>query len=244
MLSRTPARRHPRFVSRIAGACLAVAAAGAAADGMIPASSLVLVNEAEGETSMQVTNSDAHLNLLHVALEDIAEDTEPLLLVTPPLSRVEAGKTQTVRFVLLDRPGQPPLTTQRLKRVIFEGIPESRHSGTGEAQVNVTVRQNVPVIIHPKGLAQNRSPWTLLEWSLQGDTLSVTNPSPYVVRLAQQLQLLPVDTAAQLPKTYVLPGETLSVPVPAGTQATTVKLQPATVYGFVTDPYDAPLHGR
>lgn len=214
------------------------------ADGMVPSSSLVLIHEADGEATMQVTNSDAQLNLLHVALEDIPEDKEPLLLVTPPLSRVEPGKTQTVRFVLLDRPGQPALATQRLKRAIFEGIPESRHSAGAEAQVNVTVRQNIPVLIHPKGLTPNRSPWALLEWSLHGQTLSVTNPSPYVVRMAQQLQLLPANTSALLPKPYVLPGETLALQVPGGSQATTVKLQPATVYGFVTDPYEAPLHHR
>ena len=135
------------------------------------------------------------------------------------------------------------MVTQRLKRVIFEGIPQGRPAAdAGHARVGVTVRQNLPLILHPKGLAPNRTPWTGLEWRLKGDQLSVHNPSPYVVRLAQELQLLPGSGSALLPRTYVLPGETLNVAVTGpGAGANRVKLQPATVYGFAVAPYEAPI---
>jgi P pilus assembly chaperone PapD len=208
------------------------------ADGMVPDTSVVIVNEADGETSVSVTNTDANLSLLHVTLEDIPEDKEPLLFVTPPLARVEAGKSQLVRFILQT---STPLTTQRLKRVIFEGMPQDRKPAeAGRARVGVTVRQNLPVILHPKGLAPNRTPWTGLTWRLQNDQVSVHNPSPYVVRLAQELTLLPGNGSALLPRTYVLPGETLSVPA-KGAAATRVRIQPATVYGFAVPHFEAPF---
>lgn len=208
------------------------------ADGMVPDTSVVIVNEADGEASVSVTNTDAKLALLHVTLEDIPEDTAPLLFVTPPLTRVEPSKSQLIRFILQS---STPLTTQRLKRVIFEGLPQGRAPGqAGHARVGVTVRQNLPVILHPKGLAPNRTPWTGLAWSLKNQQLSVHNPTPYVVRLAQELTLLPGNGSALLPRTYVLPGETLSVAA-SQAQATTVQLQPATVYGFAVQPYQAPI---
>ena len=211
---------------------------GARADGMVPDTSVVIVHEAEGEAAVSVTNTDSQLALLHVTLQDIPEDTEPLLVVTPPLSRVEPSKSQLVRFILQS---QQPLLTQRLKRAIFEGMPQGRPATqAGHARVGVTVRQNLPVILHPKGLAPNRTPWTGLEWRLKRDQLSVHNPSPYVVRLAQELQLLPGSGSALLPRTYVLPGEAISVPASGG-QASTVRLQPATVYGFAVKAYDAPI---
>lgn len=89
------------------------------ADGMVPDTSVVIVNEA----SVSVTNTDGKLALLHVTLENIPEDSESLLFVTPPLARVEADKSQLVRFILQNR---TPLQTQRLKRVIFEGMPKDR----------------------------------------------------------------------------------------------------------------------
>lgn len=208
------------------------------ADGMVPDTSVVIVYEADGEASVSVTNTDSQLALLHVTLEDIPEDDELLLVVTPPLSRVEASKSQLVRFILQS---PQPLRTQRLKRVIFEGMPQDRPTTeAGHARVGVTVRQNLPVIIHPKGLKRNSTPWTDLTWSLRGDQLQVRNDTPYVVRLAQDLTLLPGKGKAMLPRTYVLPGETLSVPATGGA-ATSVRFQPATVYGFAVNPHEAPI---
>lgn len=210
----------------------------AQADGMVPNTSVVIVNEADGEASVTVTNTDANLALMHVTIEDIAEDGEALVFVTPPLARVEASKTQLVRFILQT---EKPLLTQRLKRVIFEGIPEGKPAAeAGHARVGVTVRQNLPLIIHPKGLAPNRTPWTDLQWSLQDGQLTVRNDTPYVVRLGQEVQLLPAAGNAMLPKTYVLPGEHISIKVPEGA-ATQVRFQPATVYGFAVPHYEAPI---
>lgn len=210
----------------------------AQADGMVPDTSVVIVYENDGEASVSVTNTDSQLALLHVTLEDIPEDNEPLLVVTPPLSRVEPGKSQLVRFILQD---QVPLKSQRLKRVIFEGMPKGRPATeAGHARVGVTVRQNLPVIIHPKGLKTNRTPWTGLTWAFENNELLVSNDTPYVVRLAQELRLLPGDGKAMLPRTYVLPGERLRVPA-TGPGARTVRLQPATLYGFAVAAYDAPI---
>ena len=61
-----------------------------------------------------------------------------------------------------------------------------------------------------------------------------------MVRLAQELTLLPGKGSALLPRTYVLPGETLSVAA-SQAQASTVQMQPATVYGFAVAPYEAPI---
>lgn len=220
------------------GLCCVALATVAHADGMVPDTSVVIVQEADGEASISVTNTDTGLALLHVTLEDIPEDTDPLLFVTPPLARVETGKTQLVRFVMM---ASEPLKTQRLKRVIFEGMPQGRAPAeAGHARVGVTVRQNLPVIIHPKGLAPNRTPWTDLTWSLANGQLQVHNDTPYVVRLAQELQLLPGTATALLPRSYVLPGERIRVQT-AAAQANSVRFQPATVYGFAVQAYDAPL---
>ncbi|WCM50407.1 fimbria/pilus chaperone family protein [Pseudomonas sp. WJP1] len=208
------------------------------AAGMVPDTSVVILNEADGEVAVSVTNTDASLALMHVTLVDIEEDREPLVFVTPPLARVEASKTQLVRFILQT---DKPLVTQRLKRVIFEGIPQGKPAAeAGQARVGVTVRQNLPVILHPKGLAPNRTPWTDLQWSLQDGQLNVRNDTPYVVRLGQEVQLLPSAGVAMLPKTYVLPGEHISIKAPVGA-ATQVRFQPATVYGFAVPHYEAPI---
>jgi len=207
------------------------------ASGMLPETSVVIINEADGEASMNVKNTDANATLLYTSIQNLPEDKENLLVVTPPVARVEPDETQLVRFILQSK---EPLKTQRFKRVIFEGIPQQ--SKDGGVKVTMNVRQNLPVIIHPKGLAPNREPWKLLAWSVRNGNLVARNDSAYVVRLAQTVTLLPSKTELDLGKTYFLPGETISVAVPAaGAASATVRLAPATVYGFSVDSYDAAL---
>jgi P pilus assembly chaperone PapD len=221
----------------VTAACFATPAF---ADGMLPETSVVIVNEADGEASINVKNSDGKPSLLHVTLQDIPEDNESLLFVTPPVSRVEPGESQLVRFILRNK---EPLKTQRLKRVIFEGLHPKKKTDPGVASVGVNIRQNLPVIMHPKGLAPNREPWKALTWSIAGDMLTVRNDSPYVVRMSQEVHLLPGMDSARLPRAYVLPGSTYSVAVPkTAAGSASIRLYPATVYGFAVDAYDAPLN--
>ncbi len=188
---------------------------------------------------MNVKNTDATPTLLYTSLQNLPEDRESLLVVTPPVARVDPDETQLVRFILQTK---EPLKTQRLKRVTFEGIPQK--SAEGGVKVTMNVRQNLPVIIHPKGLEMNREPWKLLTWSLQDGKLTVKNDSPYVVRLAQAVALLPNHVDVDLGRTYLLPGEHIVAEAKLSGSAVpvTVRLSPATVYGFSVDSFDAPLN--
>ncbi|WP_423760279.1 fimbria/pilus chaperone family protein [Burkholderia sp. NLJ2] len=218
--------------------CLSVPAVIAQASGVLPESSVVILNEADGETTMNVKNTESIPLLLHTSIQNTPEDQELLVVAVPPVSRVEGQDTQLVRF-LLQSPA--PLRVQRLKRVTFEGIPPK--GPDGKARISMTIRQNLPLIVNPATLAKHTSPWTLLQWSVADGKLRVRNDSPYVVRLGQGVQLLPDKTAVDLGKTYVLPESTVEVSLPqgAGARATGVKLSPATIYGYEVDSYDAPL---
>lgn len=225
----------------VIGLALLCTASVAHAAGMIPETTVVIVDEAKGEASLKVTNSDRSAALLHVRLEPIPEDPVARVFVTPPVARVEPGQAQLVRFIL--NPAHP-LQTQRLQRVIFEGIEQRQASATpGTAVVGVNIRQNLPVILHPKGLAPHHEPWLGLQWHLADGYLQVSNPTPYVVRLAQELRLKPSATRLALPRSYVLSADVLRIKLPAlqATADTHVRLQPATVYGFAVQALDVPL---
>ena len=209
----------------------------AQADGMRPETTLIILYEEDGEATLNVKNTDTGPALLHSVVEDVPEDQETLLVVTPPITRVEAGDTQLVRFISTLK---EPLKTQRLKRVSFEGIPQARAAGS--ATIGITLRQNLPLILHPEGLPRHATPWELLKWARDGERLTVHNDSAYVVRLAPDVKLLPQNALATLPRTYILPGETLAAAVAGRLEGVTgVEIQPATVYGFAADSYQAPL---
>ncbi|MCU1717135.1 fimbria/pilus chaperone family protein [Pseudomonas sp. 5P_3.1_Bac2] len=207
------------------------------ATGMVPETSVVMVNVEDGEGTIDVTNTDSQAALLYSSLENLPEDTETLLIITPPVTRLEAGEKQQVRFIVQS---SQPITTQRLKRVSFEGIPQ-KNLNAG-ATVGVTVRQNLPVIINPARLAKNSEPWKLLKWHLNSDGLTVKNDSPYVIRLSQQVSLLPGDAVVSLPRTYILAGESLSIALPRSNQPVkSLRIYPASAYGFQVESYETPL---
>ena len=207
------------------------------ADGMLPETTVVVLYEEQGEATINIKNTDAAPALLHSVVENVPEDLEPLLIVTPPITRVEAGETQLVRFI---GTLQEPLKTQRLKRVTFEGIPQARVGGG--ATVGITLRQHLPLILHPRGLPVHHSPWELLKWRRAGERLTVHNDSAYVVRLAPEVQLLPQGVLATLPRTYVLPGEALTLKVEGSLEGVAgVEIHPATIYGFSADSHRASI---
>lgn len=208
------------------------------ATGMLPDSSVVIIEEKDREGNLNIKNTDSFPVLLLTTVQNIPDDQQSLLTVTPPAARVEAGKTQRVRFMLTSN---EPLKTERLKRVTVEGIPPQEK---GKSELRMTVRQNLPVIIRPAGLEKDLSPWKRLTWKLDGNSLQVRNDSPYVVRLAQVVQTLPDKTVWQLPNSYVLPGQKFTLQ-PDGARKTgtssQVRISPATTWGFTVDTYDAPL---
>ena len=223
---------------KLGAAALLLASAYSFATGMVPETSVVIVEQDDGEGAINLKNTDAFPVLMLTTLENIADDQESLLTVSPPAARVEPGKTQRVRFIMTTN---EPLKTERLKRVTFEGVPPQQK---GKNEVRMTIRQNLPVIIRPAGLEKDLSPWKRLTWKLKGNSLIVSNPSPYVVRLGQSVTTLPDHTTATLPNSYVLPGQTLTLKLDGKSKVTNakqVRISPATTWGYTVNSYDAPL---
>ncbi|KAF3999267.1 fimbria/pilus chaperone family protein [Glaciimonas immobilis] len=212
----------------------------AGATGILPDTTLLLITEKSNNAQMGVLNTDDEPLLLLTTIVDIPDDKGTTVYPLPAVMRVEAHGRQIVRFVLDET--ATPLKVQHLKRVLFEGIPAVKVDGKGK--ISTTVRQDMPVIISPAGLEQDPMPWKKLHFHLAGDQLTLSNPSPYVVRLSQTISLLMTNTSLKiLPRTYVLPGESFSVTVPGGITDTTTSLRifPASPYGFDVDPFDAAI---
>jgi len=158
----------------LVGAAFLIAHASVFASGVTPSTSVVIVNEADGEGSILFRNTDQKPLLLTSVLRDIPEDKGTLLFVTPAVARIEPGHEQLVRFILRN---DAPLNVEHLRRVIFDGVPPKLPDG--ERALQLVVAQNLPVIIHPAGLAVNREPWKGLTWTTDSaGALNVDNPTP------------------------------------------------------------------
>ncbi|PRD15976.1 fimbria/pilus chaperone family protein [Pantoea coffeiphila] len=206
---------------------------------MKPESSMLFINEEDGGGSINVQNVDPEEALLYVKIIDLPDDPLPKLLVTQPVMRVGAEKTQRVRFILKN---DRPLEHEHLKRVTFEGIRPKNNEESNEISINI--RHNIPIIIHPKGLPILSEPWKELSWEQNGSEIKVINPGKYVVRLSQNVKLLPSGRSATLDKSYILPGQTLNIKADqnkTGEKVQKVSIQTLSKYGYETGTVEMPV---
>lgn len=209
--------------------CLAALLGAGAAEASImrPASSMVLIQEAAQGGSLNVTNTSDVDALLYVKIYDLPDDRGPQLLVTQPVTRLAAGETQRVRFLLNTRAA---LTHEHLKRVIVEGIPLVPIDAD---RVAVNLRQDLPVIIHPAALPMLADPWKMLRCRTVNGDLRIENSGRYVVRLAQSITLLPQQKKVTLDKSYLLPGEVVTLAGQGRSETRQLEIQSLSKYGYV-----------
>ncbi|EKS7428364.1 TPA: fimbria/pilus periplasmic chaperone [Enterobacter cancerogenus] len=208
------------------------------AAGMVPETTLLMIDEANHGGVMNVKNTDKIPTLLYTSIRDIEGNDGVKLNVTQPVVRLEPGQEQQVRFIL---ESDKPLTVEHYKRVVFEGIPPK--SSDKNITVGINLRQDLPVLIHPKNLPVVTDAWKLLTWSVKSNVLQVQNSSPYVVRFSMAVTLLPSNTAGTLNKTFILPGETMKVETnaPLNGSDNAVQIEPASRYGIEVESYTAPV---
>ncbi|HHP2609248.1 TPA: fimbria/pilus chaperone family protein, partial [Enterobacter roggenkampii] len=154
------------------------------AEGMVPETSLLIIDEATHSGTINVKNTDSHPSLLYTNVVDLPDDQGLKLIVTQPVVRLEPGQTQQLRFILQSK---QPLDVEHLKRVTFDGIPPKNDDK--KIKIGINIRQDIPVLIRPATLGVVTDAWKYLKWSTVGSSVKVTNPSKYVVRLAQKVVL-------------------------------------------------------
>ena len=218
----------------LAGALLSSSVSAALAAGIKPEASVLFLDETHREATINVQNTDSSAVLLHSTLQTIPEDPENKLIITPQLARVEAGKKQQIRVVLKDG---VKLIRQTMQRINFVSVPPDDNK---KNRTRVLIGQNIPVILSPAGLPVNIAPWKDIKATCSGMLIKISNPGNYVVRLTTQVDLLQSDKKLTLPKTYILPDETLSLSLPKGTVCNnkSIRLHPVTRFGILTTPYE------
>ncbi|WP_322074684.1 fimbria/pilus chaperone family protein [Burkholderia cepacia] len=209
------------------------------ASGVVPNTSVAIVNETDGEGTMIVRNTDDRPTLLYTKIIDLNGTPKGLVVATPAMARIEANGSQLVRFILNS---DTPLDKEYLDRVTFEGIPPAN---PGETRVQTIFRQDLPLIVHPHNLPKMDRPWRTLTASLSNGEVRLCNPSRYVVRLDQRIALPPGNGVANITRNYLLPGEVAIARVSGpSSNASMARIFPGTVYGYIDKSFDIPFTDR
>lgn len=169
----------------------------------------ILVDQKKGESTVRVDNIGNYSVLLFSSVVENAlsqQGKDPLFILSPPVARIDPGKSQLVRIMLND-PAQLDPTRQQMRHLYFQEIPDM---GKGDSLLKVNARHRVVAIANPEALKENKTPWKGLIWQKQKDRLQLKNNSPYVVRLVPSIMQLPSKQPLILEQPYLLPGQTVT----------------------------------
>ncbi|HGF6561153.1 TPA: fimbria/pilus chaperone family protein [Providencia alcalifaciens] len=192
----------------------------------------VILNEAEGRTAFTVKNMGTEPLLLATKVTDLDnKQYSKKILISPPITRIDAGQSQQINFVL--KKGEP-LAQEVMLKTSFEGVGQS-----ADNSARMPVRQSIAMIIQPAAVAVDATPWKGLSAHVDGSHLVLKNTSKHVVRLSPQLELLPNNETVTIENYFLMAGEEKRIAIKS--KPTSLKITPLSRFGFKQSSVSIPL---
>lgn len=149
----------------------------------------VIYPQSAKDVTVKMENRGSKPLLVQTWLDDGRDTTNPQaiklpFIITPPVSRVDATKGQTVRITYL---GQPlPADRESLYWFNVLEVPPKAKGADNQSLLQLAFRTRIKLFYRPDGLTGNPAAAARqLKWTQQGDMLTARNTSPYYVSLAR-----------------------------------------------------------
>lgn len=163
--------------SILAVVLIAMSQAVMASGGVTLGSTRVVYDGNKDEASVTVRNKDTDKYYLIQTLVEPKDGVKAPFSITPPLFRLNAGKTNMLRII--GKTGQLPLDRESVYWLNVKAIPEAP-AATNTLQVAIQTR--IKLFYRPKNLSQGvEAAQSQLQWSHKGEELIVKNPTPYAI---------------------------------------------------------------
>lgn len=184
----------------------------------------VILDSEEPRKIFNVKNTGSEPILLSTKVSDLDKQHEIAknIIITPPITRIEPDQSQNINFILK---GGIEFDDEQILKASFQGI--------GVAKVNSTkmpIRQDIAMLIIPKGLTIEREPWKNLEVKQVNNQLILKNNGKQVIRMAPAFSSLPSNNGYSIGQFYIRPQEEIKVDVKE--KLTEIKISPLSRYGF------------
>lgn len=141
------------------------------------------------EVTVTLTNNNKTPVLIQNWIDTGDENAKPgniavPFVLTPPINRVDPGKGQTLRISYLGAPALPSDKESVFWLNVLEVPAKSKNMDEEQSRLNIAFRSRIKLFYRPAGLTGDalQAP-NLLQWKINGNGVSVTNPTPYHVSL-------------------------------------------------------------
>lgn len=176
--------------------------------GLVLDGTRVIYPSGESEVTLQMKNTGNQPVLAQSWIDNGEKNVSPdkvasVFVVTPPINRVNPGKGQTLRIGLIAE-NTLPQDKESVFYLNVLAIPTKPKDSINASEVNIAFKTRIKLFYRPVSLkgSANDAP-DLLRWSINGNGVTATNPTPYYVTLAEV-------TYTSGGKKYVAPAQMIS----------------------------------
>ncbi|PSS47269.1 long polar fimbrial chaperone LpfB [Enterobacter sp. FS01] len=196
--------------------------------GVIVGGTRLIYDGSKKESSLSVTNPDKVPYLVQSWVDTTTGSAEKApFMVTPPLFRLDAGQQNVLRVVRAG--GNLPGDRESMYWMNIKAIPAAdvtRNQNT----LQIAVKNRIKLIFRPTGLkGVPEDVADKLTWQRSGDSLQVTNPTPFYMNFMQ----ISVAGKALKNVTWVAPESTAKFALPAGVSGGSVSWKIISDYGAI-----------
>ncbi|AJZ89308.1 fimbria/pilus periplasmic chaperone [Cedecea neteri] len=214
-----------------------LAGSGIAHAGVVVGGTRVIYDGEKKEAAIGLENPDASPYLIQSWVENEAGNSDKRsFIVTPPLFRLDAKQKNTLR--IMQTGAGLPTDRETLFWLNIKSIPATEAAGQDNT-LQLAINTRIKLIYRP-GTLKGETPENAssqLKWVRQGQTLSVSNPTPYYINF-QSVSL----GGRQLDKaTYVAPRSSARIELPADARSGQVEWKVISDYGAVGAAHKASL---
>ncbi|MNM80551.1 Chaperone protein FocC precursor [compost metagenome] len=196
--------------------------------GVIVGGTRLIYDGSKKESSLSVTNPDKVPYLVQSWVDTTTGSAEKApFMVTPPLFRLDAGQQNVLRVVRAG--GNLPGDRESMYWMNIKAIPAAdvtRNQNT----LQIAVKNRIKLIFRPTGLkGVPEDVADKLTWQRSGDSLQVTNPTPFYMNFMQ----ISVAGKALKNVTWVAPESTAKFALPEGVSGGSVSWKIISDYGAI-----------
>ena len=145
------------------------------------------------EITLQVSNNGNKPALVQAWIDEgdaksTPDQSQAPFMITPPISRVDGNKGQTLRIVALPKSGSLSQTQETLYWLNILDIPPKPTAKTvktvPENFLQLAIRSRIKFFYRPSEIKEGiAAAPTKLQWFVQGTQLKVKNPTPFYITL-------------------------------------------------------------
>jgi len=153
------------------------------------------------EVSLQLSNNGTTPSLVQAWIDDgnsksTPDESNVPFIITPPISRVEPTKGQTLRITALPSASQ---LNQNKENIFWLNVLDIPPKPEGKKQVNneplpnnflqLAIRSRIKFFYRPANLKENSDTFSeKIQWVKNGETLLIKNPTPFYITMSSIFQ--------------------------------------------------------